>query len=144
MGLNERGRGRVRLLPTLSAGRWDRSKSLRNGVGLAFLLCSLGAAGNWYNWFHGIGSLSFPIGLTIGAAIALMLTPRKWELLVMFASGTIGLEILAVVLRKGPLWPMLEAIAVTGVVAAVCEYVKLKLERSRPGNEVHERNRTGE
>jgi hypothetical protein len=129
MGLN--AKSHARLLPTFSAERWDRSKNLRNGVGLAFLLCSLGAAGNWYNWLRGIGTLSFPVGLTIGAAIALMVTPRKWDLLVMSASGMLGLEILAVVLRKGPLRPLLEAIVGTFAVVVVCEYVRGRLKRSR-------------
>lgn len=124
-------RGRLkRLLPTLSIERWDRSKNLRQGVAFAFLLCSLGAAGNWYNWVHGTGTLSFPLGLTAAAAVALMLSPRKWGLLVMSAGGLLGLEILAVVLRKGPVRPVLEMMVVTIAVAAFCQYVRVKIEGS--------------
>ncbi|MGH9469729.1 MAG: hypothetical protein ACRD1N_05225 [Terriglobia bacterium] len=64
-------------------------------------------------------------------AIALTLTPRTWELLVMSTGGILGLEILAVVLRKGHLRPMLEAVAVTAGVLIICEYIKLKLQGAR-------------
>jgi len=123
--------GSRRLWPVLNKERWDRSENLRRGVVFVFAICLLGAAGNWYNWFHGIGTLSFPVGLTIGAAIALMVTPRKWDLLVMSAAGTLGLEILAVILRKGPLWPLLGAMVVTIAVVVICEYIRARLENSR-------------
>lgn len=136
MNLTRHGRPQPRLQFTLSTERWDRSKNLRNGIGLAFVLCSLGAAGNWYNWLHGIGSLPLPVGLTIGAVVALMLTPRKWELLLMSAGGILGLEVLAILLRKGPVGPMLGAIVVTAAVAAVCQYIRVKVDVSQGKNEV--------
>jgi len=130
----DRRREKRHLLPMVSTQRWDRSENLRRGVVFIFAICSLGAVGNWYNWLHGIGSLSLPIGLTIGAAIALTLTPRKWGLLAMSAGGTLGLEILAIVLRKGPLRPLLEAMVVTLAVFVLCEYVAIKIEKARPEN----------
>jgi len=141
--MNPVQRERARPWRRLSIGpeRWDRSKSLQQAITVAFVLSSLGAVGNWYNWFHGIGTLSFPVGLTIGAAIALMVTPRKWDLLVMSAAGTLGLEILAVILRKGPLWPLLGAMVVTFAVAVICEYIRARLENSRRQTEA--RHATG-
>lgn len=122
-------------LLTLSPERWDRSKNLRQTISVAFVLCSLGAVGNWYNWLQGKGSLALPIGatvgLTVGALVALILTPRKWELLFISAVGVLGLEILAIVLRKGPLAPLLEAMAVTVAVVIVCQYIKQRLQDAR-------------
>lgn len=135
-------REKYHLLAMISTRNWDQSENLRRTLVFVFAICFLGAVGNWYNWLHDIGSLSLPIGLTAVAVVTFLLVPRKWDLLVMSVGGVLGLEILAVVLRKGPLGPMLEAIAVTVVVAGVCGYVSLKLKRSRLSNEARDRNRT--
>ena len=119
--------------------RWDSSKSLRSAVVFVFAVCLLGAAGNWYNWFRGEGSLPLSIGLTVGALFLLMLTPRKWELLVMSSGGTLGLEILAVLLGKGPLRPLLEAMVITVGAVIICEYVKIRVEDPRLGRRNHQR-----
>lgn len=138
MGFTQDESGRIQLRLTISPERWNRSKGLRNWLTFAFGICALGAVGNWYNWLHGIGSLVLPIGLTAGAAIALMVTPKRWTLLVMSAGGLLGLEILAIILRKGPLGPMLEAMVVTAAVAAVCQYVRARVEGSQGGKAVRQ------
>lgn len=132
MNTGQAGLGRTFALLALSPERWDRSRNLRQAISVAFVLCSLGAVGNWYNWIHGNGSLALPIGatvgLTVGALVALMLTPRKWELLFMSAAGVLGLEILAIALRKGPLAPLLGAMAVTIAVVILCQHIKRRLQ----------------
>jgi hypothetical protein len=126
---HEHARHGLRL--TLSRERWDRSKGLQQAITVAFVLSSLGAVGNWYNWLRGAGSLCFPAVLTVIAMVSLALTPRKWQLLVMSAGGMLGLEILAVVLHKGPEGPMFEAMAVTAAVTGAFQYVRAKVERPR-------------
>ena len=120
------GQGRTRFPVTFSAETWDRSKSLRQGVTVAFVICSLAAAGNWYNWVRGIGSLSFPVGFTIGAGVALMLAPRKWELLALSSGGLLGLEILQFALHGTPLRLALEWVLPTAAAAAVFQYMRKK------------------
>lgn len=125
----ERARPRLRL--TISRAKWDRSKALRQTFTVVFLLSSLGAAGNWYNWLSGDSSLSFPAVLTVIAVVALAVTPRRWQLLVLSAGAMLGLEIVAVVLHRGPEGLLLKATAVTAAVAGVLQYVRTKVERPR-------------
>jgi len=80
--------------------------------------------------------------LTVIAATALVLTPRRWQLLVMSASGILGLEILAAVLHKGPEGPLLGAMAVTAVLAGVFQYVRTKVERPPSDSEAQSPNGT--
>lgn len=133
MGWNRSGR--VRLVLPLSTERWDSSKNLRGGLAFGLVLCALGAGGNWYNWFRGVGSLPLSIGLTIGALLIVLLAPRKWDLLAMSAGGTLGLEILGTLLRKAPVRIEIEAIIVTGAIFVSCEYIKLRLQNARLQNE---------
>src|SRR5690348_4958362 len=134
--------GRTRFPVTFKLETWDQSKSLRQGVTFAFVICSLAAAGNWYNWARGIGSLSFPVGFTIGAAVALILAPRKWELLALSAGGLLGLEILQFALHGTPLHLALEWIISTTAAAVVFQYMRMKVKTSRRNAEsCHRSNR---
>jgi len=123
---HECARRRPRL--ALSPERWNRSKGLQQAITVAFVISSLGAVGNWYNWLHGTVSFYFPLVLTVVAAAALVLTPRKWQLLVMSASGILGLAILGTALGKAPLWTGVETIVVAAAVTGVLEYVRRKVD----------------
>lgn len=131
MNLEQQECRRFRPRLALSPELWNRSKGLQQTITVAFVISSLGAVGNWYNWLNGAVSFYFPSVLTVIAAAALVLTPRKWQLLVMSASGILGLEILALALHKGPAGPMFLATVVTAAVASVFEYVRRKVEGSR-------------
>ena len=145
LGECKHGQGRTRLPLPFSAETWDRSKGLRQGITVAFVICSLAAAGNWYNWFHGIGSLSFPVGFTIGAGAALILTPRKWELLALSAGGLLGLEILQFALHGTPVHLAVEWIFPTAIAAVVFQYMRMKVKNSRRDAEPRQqRNRRRE
>jgi hypothetical protein len=135
LGRHEPTRQRLRL--TVSRERWDRSKGLQQVITVTFVLSSLGAVGNWYNWLRGASSVPFPVALTVVAVLTFALTPRRWGLLVMSASGVFGLEVLALALHKGPLRLTLEAMAVTAMAAGLFQYVRMKVEAPRSEQEPH-------
>ena len=128
VNLTQHERTRPRLWLRFSREQWDRSKGLKQAITVVFVLSTLGAAGNWYNWAHGTISLSFPVVLTVVAAVSLALSPRKWQLLVMSASGLLGLAILGTVLGRAPLRIGIEVIVATAAIAGICEYVRQKVE----------------
>ena len=121
----------------ISAERWDRSRHLRGLLTLGLIYCTLGGAGNWYNWSNGESSLYFPILLTLGAVLTLIAVPRKWDLITLSAGGVFVLAVLGTLLHRGqlPLALELALIVATGAVFLICEYVKSRLGRaSREGS----------
>ncbi len=116
---------------TFSTEKWDRSKALRQTVTVAFVISSIGAVGNWYNWAHSAISIYFPLALTIIAAAAVALTPRKLDLLRLSAGGLLGLEIFGFVLHGAPLHLWLEWVPATAAVAIVLQCMNMKAENSR-------------
>lgn len=116
----------------ISAERWDRSRHLRGLLTLGLIYCTLGGAGNWYNWSNGKSSLYFPILLTLGAMLILIAAPRKWDLITLSAGGVFVLAVLGTLLHRGqlPLGLELALIVATGAVFFTCEYVRTRLQRA--------------
>jgi hypothetical protein len=113
---------------TFSADRWDRSKGLRQTVTVTFVVSSIGAIGNWYNWAHGAVSFYFPLALTVVAAATVALTPRKLDLFRLSAGGLLGLEIFGFALHGAPLHLWLEWVPATAAVAILLQCMNTKAE----------------
>lgn len=126
------GRGRTRFPLTFSAETWDRSKALRQGVTVAFVISSITGVANWYQWAHHDSiSLYFALVLTAVAAACVTLTPRKLDLLRLSAGGLLGLEIFRFALTGAALRLWLEWVPATAAAAILLQYMSMKAENSR-------------
>ena len=124
-----RGMRRVLSFHLIRPEDWDQYKYLRGGLAWGMILCTLGAAGNWYNWAHGRVVLEFPVSLTLGALVILAIVPKRWELITWCVGGVFVLSIVATLLRRMSLVLGLEVMGVTGGGYLIMLYIKQRLDR---------------
>lgn len=116
----------------VSRERWDQHGYLWGGIIFAMVICSLGAAGNWYRWLHGKTGLHLPILLTCAALVILVAVPRRFELVASSIGYVFILSILATILRRFALVLGLETIGVSGALFLLCTYIERKLYNDLP------------